>query len=117
VRHLAANGIGGEAYRTSPLDDQLELYDLAADPTEGANRWTDPDLHDLRAHLRMQLKQVRTRSVPERNQPWPYASRRPPGAKTQSRQGWRVCCVGLGPHSIDEVRQHDDAFAALDVSA
>jgi hypothetical protein len=28
VRHLAANGLGGEAYRTSPLDDQWELYDL-----------------------------------------------------------------------------------------
>ncbi|HME74972.1 MAG TPA: hypothetical protein VKI00_04730, partial [Mycobacterium sp.] len=37
-------------------------------------------LHDLRAHLRMQLKQVRASSIPERNQPWPYASRRPPGA-------------------------------------
>jgi hypothetical protein len=85
VRHLAANVMGGEAYRTSPLDDQWELYDLTADPTEGANRWTDPDLHDLCAHLRMQLKQVRTRSVPERNQPWPYASRRPPGGASSSR--------------------------------
>lgn len=80
VRHLAANGMGGEAHRTSPLDDQWEFYDLTADPTEAANRWTDPDLHDLRAHLRMQLKQVRASSIPERNQPWPYASRRPPGA-------------------------------------
>jgi hypothetical protein len=80
--HLAANGMGGGAYRTSPLDDQWELYDLTADPTEAANRWTDPDLHDLRAHLRMQLKQVRTSSVPERNQRWPYASRQPPGASS-----------------------------------
>ena len=80
VRHLAANGLGGEAYRTSPLDDQWELYDLTADPIEAVNRWTDPDLHDLRAHLRMQLKQVRACSVPERNRPWPYASRRAPGA-------------------------------------
>ena len=82
VRHLAANGLGGDAYRTSPVDDQWELYDLAADPTEATNRWTDPDLHELRQHLRMQLKQARADSVPERNVPWPYASRRTPAAKT-----------------------------------
>ena len=78
MRQLAANGLGGEAYRTEPLDDQWELYDLTADPTEADNRWTDADLHELRQHLRMQLKQARATSVPERNQPWPYASRRPP---------------------------------------
>lgn len=78
VRHLAANGIGGEAYRTDPLDDQWELYDLTADPVETDNRWPDPDLHDLRAHLRMQLKQARASSVPERNTPWPYVDRHPP---------------------------------------
>jgi arylsulfatase A-like enzyme len=78
VRHLAANGLGGEAYRTGPLDDQWELYDLTDDPTESVNRWADPALHELRAHLRQQLKHVRTESIPERNQPWPYAVRRPP---------------------------------------
>lgn len=76
VRHLAANGLGGEAYRTSPIDDQWELYDLTADPIEATNRWTDPLLRDLRQHLRTQLKHVRANSVPERNIPWPYASRR-----------------------------------------
>ncbi|WP_082955051.1 sulfatase-like hydrolase/transferase [Mycobacterium mantenii] len=76
VRHLAANGFGGEAYRTSPIDDQWELYDLTADPIEAVNRWTDPQLHDLRQHLRTQLKQTRAGSVPERNSPWPYVSRR-----------------------------------------
>jgi arylsulfatase A-like enzyme len=80
VRHLAANGLGGEAYRTSPLDDQWELYDLTDDPIEASNRWTDPDLHHLRQHLRTQLKHTRASSIPERNQPWPYASRRPPTA-------------------------------------
>src|ERR1700742_2324567 len=87
VRHLAANGLGGEAYRTSPLDDQWELYDLSLDPIEAVNRWTDPDLDDLRAHLRMQLKQLRASSVPERNQPWPYASRRPSASASPSRFG------------------------------
>ncbi len=42
VRHLAANGLGGEVYRTSPLDDQWELYDLTDDPDEAVNRWDDP---------------------------------------------------------------------------
>ena len=81
VRHLAANGLGGEAYRTEPLDDQWELYDLTNDPTEAVNRWTDPELDELRRHLRMQLKQARTDAVPERNNPWPYVSRRPPTAR------------------------------------
>ncbi|WP_059015357.1 sulfatase-like hydrolase/transferase [Mycobacterium sp. M26] len=81
VRHLAANGAGGDTYRTSPLDDQWELYDLTADPIEAVNRWTDPLLDELRQHLRTQLKQVRTDAVPERNNPWPYASRRPPVRK------------------------------------
>ena len=76
VRQLAANGLGGEMYRTSPLDDQWELYDLSSDPDEAENRWSDPGLHDLRNQLRMRLKEERARSVPERNNPWPYAARR-----------------------------------------
>ncbi len=83
VRHLATNGMGGEAYRTDPLDDQWELYDLTADPVEADNRWTDPELHELRQHLRMQLKQARASSVPERNQPWPYVKRQPPTGESQ----------------------------------
>ncbi|AKS35847.1 sulfatase-like hydrolase/transferase [Mycolicibacterium goodii] len=76
VRHLAADGLGGETYRSDPLDDQWELYDLTADPIEAVNRWGDAALHELRQYLRTQLKQVRAASVPERNVPWPYARRR-----------------------------------------
>lgn len=83
VRHLAANGLGGEAYRTDPLDDQWELYDLTADPIEADNRWSDPELLELRQHLRMQLKQQRASSVPERNRPWPYVNRQPPTGESQ----------------------------------
>ncbi|OBI72725.1 sulfatase-like hydrolase/transferase [Mycobacterium asiaticum] len=83
VRHLAANGIGGEAYRTDPIDDQWELYDLTTDAVEADNRWADPELHELRTYLRMQLKQARASSVPERNRPWPYATRQPPEGKSQ----------------------------------
>lgn len=84
VRQLAANGIGGEGYRSDPLDDQWELYDLTADPIEADNRWSDPDLHDVRAHLRRQLKAARASSVPERNHPWPYVDRQPPADETRS---------------------------------
>ncbi|MHA7652706.1 sulfatase-like hydrolase/transferase [Mycobacterium sp. ML4] len=83
VRHLAANGIGGEAYRTDPIDDQWELYDLTADPVEAQNRWADPELHQLRQQLRMQLKQARAGSVPERNHPWPYVNRQPPTGESE----------------------------------
>ncbi|CAN5302845.1 sulfatase-like hydrolase/transferase [soil metagenome] len=85
VRHLAANGFGGDAYRMSPLDDQWELYDLTADPIEADNRWPDPDLHDLRQYLRTQLKEARTEAIPERNAPWPYAVRRPVTPKPRKR--------------------------------
>jgi arylsulfatase A-like enzyme len=88
VRHLAATGMGGPAYRTDPLDDQWELYDLTADPIETVNRWTDPGLLELRTYLRTQLKQSRAASVPERNQPWPYAVRRPPEHRSVLRQLW-----------------------------
>jgi hypothetical protein len=90
VRQLAANGFGGEAYRTDPLDDQWELYDLTADPVETDNRWVDPDLHDVRAHLRMQLKQARATSVPERNRPWPYADRQPPAGRSGGVVRWAL---------------------------
>ncbi|WP_237573233.1 sulfatase-like hydrolase/transferase [Mycolicibacterium lacusdiani] len=80
VRHLASNGIGGEAYRTEPIDDQWELYDLTGDPTESHNRWSDPTLHALRGHLRIRLKQAQASAVPERNEPWPYVERHPPAS-------------------------------------
>jgi arylsulfatase A-like enzyme len=51
VRHVAANGPAGVTYRTEPLDDQWELYDLEADPIELHNRWADDDLSDLRGHI------------------------------------------------------------------
>ncbi len=85
VRHLAANGIGGPEYRTQPLDDQWELYDLTADGIEAVNRWDDPDLDDVRVHLRRQLKEVRAESVPERHVPWPYVERRPTAGPARRR--------------------------------
>lgn len=82
VRQLAYTGSGAQRYRSDVLDDQWELYDLTGDPAEAVNRWEDPALHELRALLRMQLKQVRAAAVPERNAPWPYVRRRPPAPES-----------------------------------
>ncbi len=77
VRHLAADGPGGEMYRTEPLPDQWELYDLDADPIEAHNRWADPSAQEVFAELEQRLAVERARAVPERNQLWPYATRTP----------------------------------------
>jgi arylsulfatase A-like enzyme/putative intracellular protease/amidase len=83
VRHLAADGLAGEEYRTDPLPDQWELYDLTADPVEHVNRWRDDSTRAVFDHLRAVLKEERARSVPERNVPWPYARRRPTAPPTR----------------------------------
>ena len=77
VRHLAANAPGGDVYRSEPLPDQWELYDLTNDPIEHENRWHDAGAQAVFEHLRAVLKEERARSVPERNVPWPYSRRRP----------------------------------------
>jgi putative intracellular protease/amidase len=77
VRHLAADGPAGRRYRREPLDEQWELYDLDADPSELENRAADPELGELVAHLVARLSEQRRRSVPVRNHPWPYRRRRP----------------------------------------
>lgn len=84
VRHLAASGgPGPDQYRTAPVPDQWELYDLDADPIEAKNRWHDIDIDqavgDVFHRMRQELKAERARAVPERNEPWPYASRQPIG--------------------------------------
>ncbi len=112
VRHLAANGPGGAAYRTAPLDDQWELYDLSADPVESTNRWNDADLDDLKEHLRMTMKQQRAAAVPERNEPWPYEERRPtagPPAKTPPAPAL------LLRRLVQRIGMHPDDEAASDV--
>ncbi|GAA4717585.1 sulfatase-like hydrolase/transferase [Nocardioides conyzicola] len=75
-RHLAANGAAGPEYRTTPVPDQWELYDLTADPVESLNRAGDPAYAEVLDRLRLRLKEEQRRSVPERNVPWPYVVRR-----------------------------------------
>ncbi len=108
VRHLAANGPAGAEYRTTALPDQWELYDLDADPVEADNRWSDPKVAAVFAHLRSELKSERARSVPERNNPWPYAPRRPPrGSMTKTppppARFVRKLLQKAGMHPDDEV--------------
>ncbi len=76
VRHRAAEGLGGPTYRTDPLPDQWELYDLDRDPGEAVNRFDDPDAAEVFSLLRHRLEEQRATDVPERNAPWPYAARR-----------------------------------------
>ena len=87
VRHLAADGPAGEVYRTEPLPDQWELYDLDADPIEAHNRWRDPAAADVFAEMTARLADERTQAVPERHQPWPYAMRRSGGGAGSSAAG------------------------------
>ena len=79
VRHLAATGPAGSEYRTDALPDQWELYDLDTDPIEAVNRWNDPDAVAVFEHMLAELATERTRAVPTRNEPWPYATRQPAG--------------------------------------
>jgi hypothetical protein len=75
VRHLARSGSDGSTYRTESLADEWELYDLTNDPIEHHNRWNDPAVGLAQSRLVTILEAERTRQVPVRNQPWPYARR------------------------------------------
>lgn len=77
VRQLAATPPGGDRYRTEPVDDEWELYDLDADPVEMVDRSSDPAATDVRRVLTDRLEGERSRVVPPRHRPWPYAPRRP----------------------------------------
>ncbi len=85
VRHLASTGQGGEMYRTEQLPDQWELYDLDGDPIEARNRWDDPDSVAVFELMAERLADQRARVVPERNDPWPYATRHPTGGPAMER--------------------------------
>lgn len=106
VRHLAANGPGGEVYRTEPLPDQWELYDLEADPIEADNRWRDPGAASVFDVMNERLRAEADRQVPSRNEPWPYATRRPTAGPARKRvpppaKGLRKVLQRIGMHPED----------------
>ncbi len=75
VRHLSIRSPTGPAYRTEPIPDQWELYDLTGDPSEVTNLALDPAHAAVRATLEAELFEARSRRVPQRNENWPYAAR------------------------------------------
>ena len=79
VRHRAADGPAGVQFRTLPLPDQWELYDLTEDPIEVRNRAHDGSAPEVLDQLRRELDEQRRIAVPERHQPWPYVARRGDG--------------------------------------
>ena len=115
VRHLASTGPGGPEYRTEPIDDQWELYDLDADPIESTNRWGDPAAADVQARMVELLKAEAARCVPERHHPRPYAARRADrrirrSARRRRRSPLRRLLQRLGMHPDDD---HADAVPQL----
>jgi arylsulfatase A-like enzyme len=75
VRHLASSRYGIEHFRSTPLPDEWELYDLDEDPIEAVNRWGDHSIGALRERLCARLVSERARCIAPRNRPWPYATR------------------------------------------
>ena len=86
VRHLAANGVGGDMYRTVPLPDEWELYDLEVDPSEAINLARSDEYRVIFDHMRERLTLERMASVPARHNSWPYAARRSRGGYSDDIQ-------------------------------
>jgi len=109
VRHLSSDGLAGETYRTEPLADAWELYDLDADPIEARNLWGADRAAPVFALLRERLVVERARAVPPRHRPWPYARRMPGGAHAMQKpsplsRAARGLLKRLGNHPEDPER-------------
>ena len=120
VRQLASTGPAGDMYRTEPLPDQWELYDLDADPAEADNRSNDPDAAAVFELLVGRLAAERTRAVPERNHPWPYANRKPTGGPPMKKpplpaRALRKVLQRVGMHP-DDTETIDSVLEGADLS-
>jgi arylsulfatase A-like enzyme/putative intracellular protease/amidase len=110
-RHLTATGPGGDEYRDHAIPDQWELYDLDNDPIEAVNRWRDPSATHIFDQLRTALARERSRSVAERNNPWPYASinrRNPMKSPPPPARALRKLLQKAGMHPEDAERVEFD---------
>jgi arylsulfatase A-like enzyme/putative intracellular protease/amidase len=107
IAHLSASGPTGNKYRTEPLPDQWELYNLTLDPTESHNLWKDPTAKAVFEHMKKRLRDEVKKVVPQRNNPRPYAKRQPPEAQIPTRnaplpaRAIRLLVRQLGMHPND----------------
>ncbi|MAU34860.1 MAG: sulfatase [Actinobacteria bacterium] len=78
VRQLTSSSPPAIRHRNSTIPDQWELYNLDSDPIELENESKNPALGEVFDFLKNCLKEESANQVPERNNPWPYARRKPP---------------------------------------
>ena len=78
VRQLTSSSPPAIRHRNSTIPDQWELYNLDSDPIELENESKNPALGEVFNFLKNCLKEESANQVPERNNPWPYARRKPP---------------------------------------
>jgi len=113
--HLSSSGPMGETYRTDTIPDQYELYDLTNDPIESVNLWNEPTVSEVFDYMKRRLNQERFHSLPERNNPRPYAKRKPPKAQLAGQtppalaRGLRSLLRKAGMHPEDTEEFGKDA--------
>ena len=78
VRQLTSSSPPAIRHRNSTIPDQWELYNLDSDPIELENESKNPALGEVFNFLKNCLKEESANQVSERNNPWPYARRKPP---------------------------------------
>ena len=105
--NLSSSGLMGETYRTNAIPDQYELYDLTNDPIESVNLWKEPKAKVVLDYMKQRLNQERFQSLPKRNNPRPYAKRKPPEAQLAGQtppapaRGLRALLRKAGMHPED----------------
>ena len=112
---------GGDSYRTVPIPDQWELYDLTADPIEVNNLQDSVAAQKVFTYMKDALAQEAERSVPARNNPWPYEKRNPPVEQLPRKsppppaRALRrlVRKLGMHPHDTESYTLKSEGLKAL----
>ena len=112
---------GGDSYRTVPIPDQWELYDLTADPIEVNNLQDSVTAQKVFTYMKDALTQEAERSVPARNNPWPYEKRNPPVEQLPRKSPppparvlrRLVRKLGMHPHDTESYTLKSEGLKAL----
>ncbi|MDG2211496.1 MAG: sulfatase-like hydrolase/transferase [Acidimicrobiales bacterium] len=112
---------GGDSYRTVPIPDQWELYDLTADPIEVNNLQDSVAVQKVFTYMKEALVYEAERSVPVRNNPWPYEKRNPPVEQLPRKsppppaRALRrlVRKMGMHPHDTESYTLKSEGLKAL----